>query len=97
MKGSSSGMTASALFYMAPARVIFHRGMRTRGDLVLSLCETSLWPDVPGTKVLGPLTTCPVLLQPPQLGLQAEDSSSTGQQVGRVFPSESHGTTDGTC
>lgn len=38
MKGSSSGMTASALFYMAPTHVIFHRGMRTRGDLVLSLC-----------------------------------------------------------
>lgn len=86
MKGSSSGMTASALFYMAPTHVIFHRGMRTRGDLVLSLCETSQWPDVPGTKVLGPLSICPVLQQPRQLGPRAEDSSSAGQQVGRVSP-----------
>lgn len=76
MKGNSSGMTASALFYVAPTHVIFHREMRTRSDLVLSLCETPLWPDVPGTKVLGPLSICPVLLQPPQLGPQAEDSSS---------------------
>lgn len=86
MKGSSSGMTASALFYMAPTHVIFHREMKTRGHLVLSLCETSLWPDVPGTKVLGPLSICPVLLQPPQLGPRAEDSSCAGQQGGRVSP-----------